>query len=479
MTDKYTRTFADFNNHPWPGKMLPEYFEHSPTIGDGYKGTQGMAQGALSAYGAYHVIEGCEFQSTGDVATEWSGSVGYAMFSGLIKVVPAASGALTDAGSYLVYNNNTTFDVTGAKPTGVILAHNIGGVIYSVSRRRDLNSKEYFPNDVYIYGDIRANTGQFLHLTGFSDITVDSSLDLKGNYHIKGVDQLTGANVKITNVKITNATQNIDFGGSYTLTSLASGDANGEPIRYNEYIAHQTNVSNPHTVTLQHAFDGGKIISGANSSINAFVVGAGSDWINLYHATNNIISSNDLLEIISDTNITLKGGTNYGVDIWTNTVSRWKFANDGTFEPTSANTYDIGSSFTEVKTLYYCNMSDTTCAYLGDYSYEDLYNLYAQIKPMKDGGLHYSESSKQYFPHINFKTLPKEFSIPAPEDIIKDNIWELNDIEEVVKRKVEYKIGDTIAIDAGVYLYGLGDLVVKMGEKIEALEKEIRLLKNN
>ena len=112
MTDKYTRTFADFNNHPWPGKMLPEYFEYIRNAGDGYMGMQAMIQGAMSAYGPYHVIEGCEYVAPG-VATEWTGSVGYVMYSGLIRQVPAASGALSD-GSYLIYNSDGSFGTTGA-----------------------------------------------------------------------------------------------------------------------------------------------------------------------------------------------------------------------------------------------------------------------------------------------------------------------------------------------------------------------------
>lgn len=169
MTDRYTRTFADFENHPWPGKILPEYFEQIANAGDGNAGLQRMIQGALSAYGAYHVIEGCEYQSPG-VPTEWTGSIGYMMYSGLIKSVAAASGALSAAGSYLIYNSAGTFAVTGAKPTGVILAHNIGGTVYTVNTRHDTSSNFYLPNTLSVYGETYIK----------NNLTVSGSINLTG-----------------------------------------------------------------------------------------------------------------------------------------------------------------------------------------------------------------------------------------------------------------------------------------------------------
>jgi hypothetical protein len=210
MTNKYTRTFADFNNHPWPGKILPQEFEQIANAGDGYMGMQGMIQGAMSAYGPYHVIEGCEYVSP-EVATEWTGGEGYVMYSGIIESVPAASGDLSAVGSYLIYNADGTFDTTGAEATGVILAQNIGGTVYTTRSRYDTNSKLYIPNDLIVYGDILgidtnvvsgyesiiANTGQFKHITGFSNVHVDSHLDFGDNYNISGVVQLSGSLVRV------------------------------------------------------------------------------------------------------------------------------------------------------------------------------------------------------------------------------------------------------------------------------------------
>lgn len=208
MTDKYTRTFSDFSNYPWPGKILPQYFEHG-NYADGYRGTQGMLQHIVSAYGAYHIVEG----PTGTIdGTEWTGAAAYGMFSGTVKELAAASGDLDDSGEFLIYNSDGSFAVTGDKPTGIILARNVKGTVYTAYRREDDNSKNYFPNDVYHYGGVNsytgvlghgdiisgyesvsADSGIFQHIEGFSDIEMGDSLDFGGSYHLKGVSQITGA----------------------------------------------------------------------------------------------------------------------------------------------------------------------------------------------------------------------------------------------------------------------------------------------
>ena len=187
MTDRYTRTFADFENHPWPGKILPEYFEQIANAGDGNAGLQRMIHGAISAYGAYHVIEGVEYVAPG-VPTEWTGSVGYVMVSGLIRSVVAASGALSSAGEYLIYNVDGTFAVTGAKPTGVVLAKNIGGTVYTVNNRYDTGSNFYLPNELSVYG----NTYIKNNLTASGTINLTGTITYIGNNTQSGYTFQTG-----------------------------------------------------------------------------------------------------------------------------------------------------------------------------------------------------------------------------------------------------------------------------------------------
>jgi hypothetical protein len=68
---------------------------------------------------------------------------------------------------------------------------------------------------------VSADTGMFQELKGFSDIGMQDSLDFRDTYHVKGVDQLTGANVDFTNAKITNLQRDIDFGGTYDIKQAA------------------------------------------------------------------------------------------------------------------------------------------------------------------------------------------------------------------------------------------------------------------
>ena len=239
-------------------------------------------------------------------------------------------------------------------------------------------------------------------------------------------------------------------------------------------------TSNPHVITLDKAFDGGKIINGANSSANSFQVGNGSNEISFYYDIANYISSDATLYLQTvGGQLIIKTTTSNSILFYTNNTYRWIINENGDLLPNGANTYDIGNGSSEVGELWYCTSQDTTCADLSDYSIEDLYQLFNQIKPMTDGGLHYSKSSDNIFPHIDFKTLPREFSTPAPEDMIKNNVWEIDKKGEIVTRNVHYKKGDTIAIDAGTYTYALGNLVVKSYEKIKELERQIELLKNN
>lgn len=278
MTNKYTRTFSDFANYPWPGKILPEYFEH-PNYSDGYRGIQGMTQGIISSYGAYHIVEGASPTIAG---TEWTGTAAYGMFSGVIKLLAAASGNLAAAGSYLVYNVAGTFAVTGAKPTGLILAKNIGGTVYTAARRQDVNSKEYFPNDTYHYGNIytygniygnldnisgyekiSANSGYFSVLGGFSDITMRDSIDFDDTYHIKGASQITGAIINGTQITGAILMTNGKINSSNITGTIISGlQITGTSGVYGDFIGTTSTITTLDGTSLNYTQISGSIISG-------------------------------------------------------------------------------------------------------------------------------------------------------------------------------------------------------------------------
>jgi len=237
------------------------------------------------------------------------------------------------------------------------------------------------------------------------------------------------------------------------------------------YDAHAANTANPHTVTLDQAFDGGKIINGSDSAANAFQVGNPTEYLKMYE--------DGILYLVANDHFVIKVTSNNAIDFHTNNIARWNVSQSGSFFPLASNAYDVGSTTYEVREIYCCGtVNDTTCADFSNYSYDKLYNMFAQIKPMDDGGLHIDACRDDiYYPHIDFTTLPKEFSVPADKDMSKKrNLWELNKKGKIIFREVHYKKGDTLGIIAGNHQYALASLVVKMGEKIKVLESKIREL---
>lgn len=645
MTNKYTRTFADFNNYPWPGKILPEYFEYRRDAGDSNMGLQAMTQGALSAYGPYHVIEGCEYQSPG-VATEWTGSVGFVMYSGLIREVSAASGDLAAAGSYLIYNGDSSFDVTGAKPTGVILAHNIGGVVYTNRTRIDTNSKTYLANDLTIYGafsvlenltvsgvinltgDIThygnitgtasyeisgytldappggltvgvhtlsdaewrqltgidstaisanewaqignigavtisanewsqiANIGDatsisagewgyvagmqnvatsanptFIGLTLSADLITTSTVDgvdLRGHTHAaagenggtvnhtelsnKGSNTHTQIDTHITSTVLphiasasktnwdaasAHVAQNglshiyinqdlrtsfsptfagltvngtLAMGGNVITTSSTVDGVDVSTLNTN-YTNHAASSSNPHTVTLDQAFDGGKIINGASSEVNAFQVGDGTRNIAIWGAPNY-------------TQMKTNGGifyldTSNEVYIRTsNDDSNYHIFDNTAFYP-SAGGLDLGRNLTTTwDVVYYHTMTDKSCASFVGYQDFELYNMLKAIQPRTDGLLHHDKNNKEYFPHIDMATIPNEFACYADEDYTQEKIPKDVDGKKEKIGKIDFKKGDKAGVNFNTMVYAMNELLVKSYEKIKSLEEEVTLLKN-
>lgn len=460
------RDFTDYSNQPWPGKILPLTFNNVADAGDGFPGVQYAMR-----------IWTKDYLHSGGMETGF------------------------DMSSQAIWAS----DITG----------NLG----------------------YISGFemISANTGQFAHLSGFSTIGMGSDLDFQDTYNISGIVQLTGSLIRVDTTNgltvgsntpssaqwgyvsamnqgvattdsptfvglnlsanlVTSST--IDSVDIQSLNSAYAGHAaagnphsNSSAVHGHPYASstHANEAHNPDysatshthtdstlTFTLDNAFDDGKIINGATSSANGFKFGGPSDYINAYAVSNAMFLSC----VGTSLGFVIMNTANDELVFGTNNNYRWTIEADGTFRPEGSNNFDIGDGSNEVASLWYCTPQDVTCADLSHYPYEELYGLYEQIKPMSDGGLHLSKESNQVFPHIDFKTLPKEFATPTKEEITKNNVWEYDEEGEVVTRDVEYKVGDTIAIDAGTYLYGLSNLVVKMGEKIKTLEGEIALLKN-
>lgn len=212
MTDDYTRDFRKFEEYPFPGKNLPEYYDHLSDAGDGYPGLQHMIHHAISAYGPRHFIEGSGVIDGLDV----TGSNGYVMFDGDILEVSETDTTLSSDGDYFIVDQNGDY-VNTTDPDGVIVAENINGTVYQ-TRRRESGNKNYFPKETFFYGDsefkksvnvtqdVTGDRGLYVHITG-DNITGGSITGTRGLYtHLTGTrglyDYITG-DVSIKGTEIT------------------------------------------------------------------------------------------------------------------------------------------------------------------------------------------------------------------------------------------------------------------------------------
>jgi len=148
-------------------------------------------------------------------------------------------------------------------------------------------------------------------------------------------------------------------------------------------------------------------------------------------------------------------------------------------KPVGGNVNDIGDDTNYVKTIYYCNLTDKTCAYFYGLTIEQLYNLLKwQPHPYF---LH--KGQNRNYKHIDFNSIPDEFAVKfkpteeQPECRMK--YLQLNELLEEEEVEVVHKEGDTIGIDKGVVDYAVKDLVLKLYEKIQNLELRIQILENN
>ena len=265
-------------------------------------------------------------------------------------------------------------------------------------------------------------------------------------------------------------------GGTVDHVSLSNKGSNAHSV----IDTHLGSTSNPHTVTLDQAFDASKIIDGANSLVNAFVVGNGTDYLKTYVISTSLlmVSANGMgLQTTEDYGHISINPQGVGAEVVINPgdVGSWTFLGRD-LTPYASNVSDIGNDAAELADIWYCTVHDTTCADFSHYTIDELYNLFEQIKPMTDGGLHYNKHNKQSFPHIDLQTLPVEFAEPASKDMTKNNVWELDKDNKIVFRETDYKKGDSIGIDMGTFLYALKSFVVKQHEEIMYLKKELSKL---
>ncbi len=161
------------------------------------------------------------------------------------------------------------------------------------------------------------------------------------------------------------------------------------------------------------------------------------------------------------------------IRFYTNNTLRWEFINTGHLRPTTDGQMNLGESAYSIASFYRCNEYDGTCADFEHYTLEELYQIFAQIKPMSDGGLHYSPETGIAFPHLDFATLPDEFAVKAKEVITNSLIYYDDGKGALFTPEIEYAIGEAFMIDSGVWDMALMKLVVKLYEKVIDLESRL------
>ena len=137
----------------------------------------------------------------------------------------------------------------------------------------------------------------------------------------------------------------------------------------------------------------------------------------------------------------------------------------GNFYP-STNSKELGNSGIGWATVYYHALSDLTCAYMGDYSIQELYKMFSQMRPVKDKTLHHSTGSNKYYPHTDFASLPEEFAWKAETDI-ESELPAFNQQGKIIQKTRNYKKGQACGIDRTVQGDALIALVIKMYEKLD------------
>jgi len=122
-THKFNREFRNFADHPWPGKIIPNYFDDLEDAGDGKAGLQYINNKVHGAFQNLIVVEDVIYTSG---ANDMSG--GYVFHTTGFLQVPDAilSGASGDAagGSQYVYvsgNGSGYVTSSAAKATGNVL----------------------------------------------------------------------------------------------------------------------------------------------------------------------------------------------------------------------------------------------------------------------------------------------------------------------------------------------------------------------
>ena len=497
LTNEFERDLEDQAVLKRPGRVDLRLFQNTPDAGDGHPGLQRCFRNYLHEGGIEKDLELVGFGIKGTSVDISNVKLQQLSNIGSTTISITQWEYLGELDQPLKQADSPTFN--GLSINGnIVVTGNVDGVdVSDLKDAFDTHTASTGASHTYIdQSVVIASSPTFVGLTLSANLVTSStidSVDIAGHDH-SGVNQGGTVAHSSTGGRTVNDHHNqshVLSGGDHTASGLTvghvvratgattfawqqlgHGDLSGIGSNAHSVIdTHLSSTSNPHTVTLDQTFDGGKIINGANNVANAVQIGSDSYKWNIYID----VSSKGIL--MTSGSIPAYIGTIGSGDLWfkTNNTNRWRiYSGDGSFRPNAGNTIDIGTADLDVRYLYYCNMSDTSCADFSHLTAEALYNLFKQIKPRTDDLKHKIDNG-MLFNHIDFATLPDCFATKVKEDFTKKNVYYKVDGKES-KTTINYKVGDNCGIEKGTWDYALKDLVVKQYEMIEALEARIKKL---
>lgn len=157
-----------------------------------------------------------------------------------------------------------------------------------------------------------------------------------------------------------------------------------------------------------------------------------------------------------------------------NGVNAWYVNTSGHFNPYVHNSRNLGQTSLAWAYVYYCNLSDQSCADFSHLSLLEIYNLFKLFKPVQNDEIHRFQD--KVFPHIDFKTVPREFAHVSEEKYTRPILRLVND--QVIDDIENIEIGDHDGIDMGGLVYAMKDMLVKTYEYIVQLEARIQVLES-
>ena len=341
-------------------------------------------------------------------------------------------------------------------------------------------------NDLDVNGSIDCEGNLDVNGTSNLDTTdIDGSLNVSSTFDLYGtLDMNDGAITKVGTLQfndggatVTNIVNSDSLGTSDTVLCTQGntkayvdglalgGDLSGTPSA--AVVGNNSHTHNSTTISygLDHAFDYMNYIDGADSYSNSMQIGDVSSRLRLWAAGLTAhVSSNGAL--------TLGGAA----------TPAWVITSATDMYPENGNFSDIGTASKDVAYIYYCNLSDTSCADFSHKTADELYNMFAQIQPRTDDIVH--KSKDRTYKHVDFATIPDDFMTKAKEDFTKERVYKAKSgkkagkLEDAEETTLDYKEGDNCGIELNTYVYAMKDLLVKSYEKIQSLETRLAELEN-